>query len=935
MLKKRSKAVDKPDNVRAQYLRFLCDKGWRWRKIPKRSLRMARRRGVSRADMIKVYKDRLEMELAAFERQKFVDYVLIVYDLYRWARIEGIWVGPGRGSAAGSLTLYLIGVTAIDPIEHNLMFERFINPNRIDMPDVDMDFEDDRREEVFEYLRDKYGDDNTAMISTVGRMKGKLCLRDIARVLEIDQSEITPVTSSIVERSSGDERASQTIEDGFKEFKVCREFDARHPEVLPLAMKLEGHARQVGVHAAGMVLSPVSIKSVVPIETVTRGDRRVSVTGVDMWGAQSQGLLKFDILGLRTMTILRRAADAVNVSHPGAGIDLEFMERLPLDDPKVLQGFTDHDYVGIFQYDSTGAHAACEGLTFENFDDVAALTALNRPGCMRSGLATQYSDRKKDPKKIKPVHPIVDPITADTLGVLVYQEQVNRIFIEVAGYQPATADSLRKAIAKKWGDETIGKERETFIKGAKERGVPDKVAKKLIDAITFFGSYGFNKSHACAYGAISYWGMWFKTYYPTQLYLAIMICEPDRSELQRIIKDAKKHGIEVLPPHVNISGLTFQMDGDSIRCSLVDIKGVGVKAVESIVENQPYASFVDLLQRVNRRCVHKGVLVALAKAGALDELVPNRKEFIENAADILDFAGKKKWGDLEAALEAIGGKSDYSDEDAQIVASDVLPLYTGAHPIEIYSELFDGLFEQDWIDPAGDPFEKETNNAWIRGIIVDIKYNCVGDFHSGALPPEEERKKMNWGARYANINVEDASGENVRVKVDWDIFDDFRHIVDKGKGVSVAIHASIAPRWRSIRAHYMVDLNETRRKAMNGEPLSVFERCFTKDHPVKDYTRKSLMRASRLKECMPIGMVTHRKIKVDKNGNEMAFFGLQGRDHTLECVCFASNWRRSVNKQQLTPGNIIRVALVHDRGGSYVVDGRYEARTIATVEEIS
>jgi len=603
------------------YMRRLCVTGWEWRKIPERAAAYSKRHGMPYDEALKAYKDRLKKELKALNDQSFIPYILFVNEVYVWARAQRIACGPGRGSAAGSIVNYLIGITSVDPVEHGLLFERFISPARIDMPDVDMDFEDVRRHEIIQHIRDKYGAECVSQIATVGRLKGKACLQSISRVLNIPKGEIMPVTKALLERSSGDERASATIEDSFKEFKVCRDFNAKYPEVLKYAKELEGLSKTLGIHAAGVVASPYALEKVLPLETRDYEGVRIPVTAVDFWGAEGFGLLKLDVLGLRTMTVLRYAREETLRRH---GVDVDY-EMLGLDDVATLKGFTDHEYTGIFQYDSPGADKVCSGVEFTHFEDIAAMTALNRPGTARSGLAGQYVARKKDPRLLAKAafHPAVSAITSDTLGIIVYQEHVIKIFVQIAGFEPGTADSLRKKIAKKAGDETLGKEREKFIAGAMKRtGMTEAQASKIMDAITFFGSYGFNKSHATAYGMIAYWCMYMKMHYPLEFYRALLYCEPRHERIQAIAKDAKAHDIPILPPDVSVSQRGFTIDDKlkAIRGSLVDIKGVGAKAAESIMKNQPYTSVWDFIERVERRHVHKGVVHSLALSGALDEI---------------------------------------------------------------------------------------------------------------------------------------------------------------------------------------------------------------------------------------------------------------------------------------------------------------------------
>jgi DNA-directed DNA polymerase III PolC len=1069
--------VDVPDKFGGDeysYTKALCIHGWTWREIPKRASFYAKKYGMSYDDAIGIYKHRLKHELGSIKRQKFITYFLLVRDLYNWARKQDIMCGPGRGSAAGSLVAFLLGITSVDPIEHGLLFERFINPARVDMPDIDMDFEDVRRQEIIEYLRQKYGGDRVSQIATIGKLSGKQCLKDISRVLEVPYVEVNQVTNSIIERSSGDERASQTIEDSFRDFKICREFNKKYPDVLKYAKILEGMNKNLGIHAAGVVTSPVPLVEVVPLEVRKHKEGDVIVTAVDMNGAQAHGLLKLDVLGLRTLAILKDTLRAVK-ENTGEEIDLE---RLTLDDKKVLQAFTDHDYVGIFQYDSPGADKICNGVEFDDFTDVAAMTALNRPGTARSGLATEYVERKKHPEKRKVghFHPKVSEITSDTMGVIVYQEHVQKIFVEIAGFPPGTADSLRKKIAKKYGDETIGKERENFIRGAREHsGIDEKTAGKIMDAITFFGcleydtkiytpggwkeiyklkegdsiyscdggeiientikaigcsgtkpvfnietdngsvnasenhwwrlengeyvktkelclgnslsypmniksvggknevqnnrrktkksvvrslnyvgqtitwdlqcsmepanyittigvvhnSYGFNKSHATSYGIIAYWGMWLKVYYPLEFYWALLKNTPDRIRIQGFAKDAKRHGIELLPPDVSVSRREFAIDRsrNAIRGSLVDIKNVGEKAADSIMDNQPYKDYIDFISRIDRRRVNKRVLVSLAKSGSLDGLVPNVKWYIENIDKLnIDVDKKHVVNDLLDKFEKSKKLENYSEEERQLVSSQVNPLAFGKHPIDAYEDFIKNNVKVTLYKMSDEDFwdNYDGENIFIYGVIIEVKYNRIGDFHSGELPPEEEREMMFWGQRYANVNVEDSGGSQNRVKFDIDIFDDMRELIDTGIGTPVVIHATPNKKYENLNANFAVDLERYRKKIINGEKLNVWENIIYGNHPALTKNWKSTSRFDR--EQIKIqrvknelffkgktkkftGVVIRRRLKYDKNGHLMSFFNMMDAEcNSINCICFASSWNKEV-ENAIKYGNFLSIEL--------------------------
>jgi DNA polymerase-3 subunit alpha len=890
------RSADEP-LAQSRYLQRLCMEGWDWRDLDSQIKQKAANLGIDEAVHVSTYTNRLKLELAAIGRQKFSGYFIIVHELFKWCRQEGIMVGPGRGSSAGSLVCYLLGITALDPIEHGLLFERFLNPARIDMPDIDMDFEDAKRHLVIQYLRDKYGTDNCAQIGTVVQMKGKMCLRDVCRVMDVPANEVGAVANSIIERSSGDERASQTILDSFKEFEVCKAFDQRHPDILPIVQQLEGQTRQTGMHAAGVLTSPVPIRDIIPIETreATKGGGRVPVAAIDFWGCEDMGLLKLDILGLRTLSEIRDALNIIKDRH-NADIDLE---RLPVNDPKVLDNFSKRYFAGIFQFDTTAMYNSCENITFTGFEDIGAMCALNRPGTMRSGLNTQYVDRKNDPKKRVSIHPIYDKICEETQGVLVYQEQLTRIFIEMAGYEPATADSLRKLVAKKHGEEAMGKEREKFIKGAAERGVPADVADRLMQQITFFGSYAFNKSHSYAYGTISYWCMFLKTYYPVEWMWAVLKNEPQRQEVTRFVKATKKMGIDILGPDINESGVTFKVVGDKIRCSLLDIKGVGEKAIQEIIDHQPYKSASDMLQRVDRKLVKRNVVVALAQAGALDNVIPNVKHFIDNVEHLYKFVAKTKWDEFEIEVDKGKGEPDFTENEKALLAVEVSPLPMGTHPMEAFESTFKLLGKNVKFAKMDDPNLYDKDTAYFAGQIVDIRYNQVGDFHSGDEPDAHAKKKMKWGARYANFNVEDVTGNWQRMKLDVDSFPVFRPIIDKGIGTPVVLRAQLYTRgqWKTIKVYNMANLSVLHKKLKAGEPLTYWEQYFVK-HPVLELLngRKASQQADQRGRWLFTGLIIATRHTIDKNGNQMAFFELDVGRVVHKVVCFQSAYPQFKDK---------------------------------------
>lgn len=884
------------------FLKDICLDGWTWRGIPGRARTYAHKHGIGSGDALGRYATRLKTELAALKRQRLILYFLVVRDLYAFARKEGIFCGPGRGSAGGSLVAYLLGITSIDPIEHGLLFERFINPDRHDLPDIDMDFEDSRRREVIEYLVGKYGKDKVCQIATVGRLSGKSVLRDVSRVLGVPLSEVNAISPSILERPDGHPREYNTLEDSFKEFDACKAFDKRFPKVRKFASKLEGMAKTLGIHAAGVVVSPTTLTDLIPLEIRKHKGADIVVSAIDMNEIASVGLVKLDVLGLRTLTVIR---DCVNAAKDRHGVDLD-MERIDMNDVKVLERFTGHDFAGVFQYDTPSAYKICADVVFDDFEDIAAMTALNRPGATRSGLSERYLVRKKDASKRDEVdfHPIISKICSDTLGVIVYQEHVIKIFTELAGFSPGVADGLRKAIGKKKAEE-LKAARVDFVAGCGElHGIAPKLAGKIFGAIEAFGAYGFNKSHATAYATIAYWCQFLKVYYPTEFYWALLRNEPDRAHLKALAKEAKRAGMQILNPHVSFSRDVFSIDPDgNIRGSLVDIKGVGKGAAATVMECQPFKSFLDFAQRVDRRRCNRGVVVTLIKAGAFEGLIPNQK-FFEEHLDELWRAFTKKRSRREAIYDfwdRAKKADDYSAEERMLVAAKVNPLAFGEHPLDAYREFMSehvGV-ELARIDSQS-MAELDGESVYVAGLILDARVQQIGDFHTGDLPTELERKRMFWGARYANVNLECDSGEAFRVRFDFDIFDAHHELIEAESGTPIIVHATVDAKYNRLKAHFAIDLERYRQAVRAGNESGFWSRIVAGEHPARDYPwptpelakkRRFNGRLLRSGTGLFTGIVTHVRRKFDVRGEEMAFFGLLGERGFVNVITFASYWR--------------------------------------------
>ena len=592
-----------PDGYTPQsYLRHLCEEGLRERY----SL------------VTPVIRERLEHELDLIHRMGFDTYFLIVWDLVRFAKSRGMLVGPGRGSAAGSLVSYCLGITDLDPIQHDLIFERFLNPGRVTMPDIDIDFPDDRRDEVIRYVVDKYGRENVAQIITFGTMGARAAIRDAGRALDLPLGEVDKVAKLVPFGPKA------TIKDALQAVpelrRLYQEVDYIR-ELIDTAMNLEGVARHASTHAAGVVIADAPLINYTPLHRPTRGQGGgVIVTQYPMEILEAIGLLKMDILGLSTLTVIQRALDLVHQRH---GIRLRPRD-IPLDDPAIYKLLGSGEVMGIFQVESAGMRKVLQGLRPTNFEDIVAVLALYRPGPMQ--YIETYIARKHGREPVTYRHPSMEPVLRETYAIIVYQEQIIRLATDLAGYSLSEADLMRRAVGKKKEKELLA-HRRRFVEGAVARGIPRETAEKIFDDIEYFANYGFNKSHACAYAVLTCQTAYLKARYPVEYMTALLSVERHNTEkVGLLVAECRRMGIEVLPPDINRSGLGFtieETDGKSgIRFGLGAVKNVGEGAVQVILkareEGGPFRSLDDFCRRVDLRQVNKRALECLIKAGAFD-----------------------------------------------------------------------------------------------------------------------------------------------------------------------------------------------------------------------------------------------------------------------------------------------------------------------------
>ncbi|MBU2575157.1 MAG: DNA polymerase III subunit alpha, partial [Elusimicrobia bacterium] len=574
------------------------------------------------------YKKRIDYELEVIKRMGFSSYFLIVMDFIRYARTNGVPVGPGRGSGAGSLVAFALDITRVDPITNGLLFERFLNPDRKSMPDLDIDFSDCGREKVIEYVRRKYGADHVANIITYGTIKAKTAVRDVGRVMNIPLTEVNAIAKLIPPDGETLYEALATV----PELKEYRTRDPKFEKMFNIAMKIEGLRRQVGVHAAGVVITREAVTDYVPL--ANRNNKDVITTQYDGNMLTRLGLLKVDFLGLRTLTIIETASGLIRESKDG-NFDIY---KIQLDDKPTFDLLCDGRTTGVFQLESEGMKKLIKGLKPSMFSDIAALVALYRPGPIKSGMLELFVERKRGRKKIVYDHPLLEPILKDTYGTLVYQEQVMEISKKLALFKPGEADSLRKAMGKKNVDAMEG-ERVKFVDGTRKNDIPHKLSTKIFDQMLQFAGYGFNKSHSVAYALVAYQTAWLKANYPVEFMCALLTSEighnamgaEDKENKQvTYIGEAQNMDIEILGPDLNRSGRIFAIEEKNskpaLRFALTAVKNVGEGVVQALVEerhrNGPFKSFEEFTMRADTKQLNKRVIESLAKSGAFDKLYP-------------------------------------------------------------------------------------------------------------------------------------------------------------------------------------------------------------------------------------------------------------------------------------------------------------------------
>src|SRR3954454_13326253 len=648
------------------------------------------------------YRERLSYELGVIERMKYPGYFLIVADFIQWAKSEGIPVGPGRGSGAGSLVAYALTITDLDPIRFGLLFERFLNPERISMPDFDIDFCQDRRDEVILYVQRKYGRDRVAQIITFGTLQARGVLRDVGRVLQMPYGQVDRLCKLVPQNPANPVTLARAIDDEPK-LQAAADADPVVRRAFDIAKKLEGLTRHASTHAAGIVIGDRPLSELSPLYRDPKSD--MPVTQFNMKWVEQAGLVKFDFLGLKTLTVLDTAAKLVRAR----GIEID-LSHIPLDDAKTYALLSRAEAVGVFQLESAGMRRALLDMRPDRFEDIIALVALYRPGPM-ANIPT-YCSRKHGREQPDYIHPKLEPVLRETFGVIVYQEQVMQAAQILAGYTLAEADLLRRAMGKKIKSE-MAAQRGRFLKGAVERGYNESLASTIFDACAKFAEYGFNKSHSAPYAFITYQTAWMKANHPVEFLAASMTLDINNTDkLSEFRAEAQRLGIKVEAPDVNRSGATFEVSDGTIHYALAALKGVGAQAVELIVEARRdgmFTSLADFAARVNPRAINKRVIESLAAAGAFDALDSNRARVFAGAEAILAACQRSHEAAMMGQNDMFGGAADaptimLPQVEPWLPAErlrreyDAIGFFLSGHPLDDYATALKRLRVQSWAE---------------------------------------------------------------------------------------------------------------------------------------------------------------------------------------------------------------------------------------------
>jgi DNA polymerase-3 subunit alpha len=766
-----------------------------------------KRHGLAHGLTTEDYRERLAFELGVIERMKYSGYFLIVADFIQWAKGQGIPVGPGRGSGAGSLVAYALTITDLDPLRFGLLFERFLNPERISMPDFDVDFCQDRRDEVIQYVQERYGRDRVAQIITFGTLQARGVLRDVGRVLQMPYGQVDKLCKLVPQNPANPVTLKRAIEDEPR-LQAERDRDPVTRRAFDIAQKLEGLHRHASTHAAGIVIGERSLTELVPLYRDPKS--LMPVTQFNMKWVEPAGLVKFDFLGLKTLTVLDLAVKLVRRRD----IDID-LSSLPLDDAKTYEMLARGETVGVFQVESQGMRRALVDMRPDRFEDLIVLVALYRPGPM-ANIPT-YCARKLGQERTDYLHPKLEPILQATYGIITYQEQVQQIARDLAGYSLGKADILRRAMGKKDRKE-MASQRDDFISGAVERGIGRGDAEAIFDTCAKFAEYGFNKSHSAPYALLTYQTAYMKANYPVEFLAASMTLDMGNTDkLAEFRAEAVRLGVEVEPPSINRSGVEFDVEGNTIYYALAALRGVGRQAVQGILDargEKPFADMADFARRINPRAVNKRVLESLAASGAFDTLEPNRARSFA-AVDIVLAAAQRAHDNAALGQNELFGGPATKEPLALPVLEPWLPaerlqkeydaigFFLTGHPLDDYAAALKRLRVQSWAEFAR-----------------AVKAGAGGGRVAGTVVSRTERRTRN-GTKMGIIGLSDPSGHYEAVLFAEGLAQ-YRDLLEPGTAVLLFLTAEVQAEEVRARIQSAEPLDEAAAKMQKG--LRVFLR---------------------------------------------------------------------------------------------------------------
>jgi DNA polymerase-3 subunit alpha len=723
------------------------------------------------------YWERLDVELSVISQMGFPGYFLIVSDFIKWAKAHDIPVGPGRGSGAGSLVAYALTITDLDPLRYGLLFERFLNPERVSMPDFDIDFCQDRREEVIAYVQQRYGRDKVAQIITFGTLQARAVLRDVGRVLQLPLGQVDRLAKMVPANPANPVTLAKAIEIEPR-LQAARDEDEAVARLLDVALKLEGLYRNASTHAAGVVIGDRPLTELTPLYQDPRSD--LPATQFNMKWVESAGLVKFDFLGLKTLTVIDRALRFLD--QRGARVD---MGVLPVDDAKTYELMSAGHTVGVFQMEGQGMRDTLRQLRPNSIEDVTAVGALYRPGPMDNIPA--FVDCKFGRREIDYLHPSLEPVLKETYGIIVYQEQVMQIAQILAGYSLGGADLLRRAMGKKKKDE-MAKQKAMFVAGAAERGVPESQAASIFELVDKFAGYGFNKSHAAAYAVVSYQTAWLKANAPVEFFAASMSLDiANTDKLAVFYQDAKRFGVKVRAPDINLSEADFAVRDGEVLYALGAVRNVGLAAMEHVCEVRreggPFRDIFDFVERVDPKHVNKRTFETLARAGAFDSIHANRAQLLAAADTLIAYAQSMASDRASAQASLFGGDqagvgrprlpraemwtpSERLDEELSAVG-----FYLSGHPLE------------DMV-----PALRRRRTELLTDVIPRAEAGAEVFRMAGIVRRKQERASQSSGEKFAFVTLSDPTGE-YEVLFPPESLRRCREMLEPGRAVSIKVRA--------------------------------------------------------------------------------------------------------------------------------------------------